>query len=308
MKALRILLLVLLASLGPRLCAALPATHPGDILLPTLDGRVVLFHPENGSWENYASLGPYVHPTDIAREASGDFLISDDYAGAILRMNGNTGALSVVSEGDHLVVPAGLAVGPDGAIYESDYASWILRIDPTTGDQILLAEHGYVFNPVGVRLGPDGNLYVVDEPLGMFLFRVDPLTGAQSLVTERGFFWDMEELEFLQDGSILVSNWGPVSTSLIRVDATSGAQTEMVSGIKKFVPGLARDAAGGVYMAAVAEPYSPGPGTLLRYDGAGSVATIAEFPFGFQSLYVFPGDGPVRTSSSTWGHIKDLYR
>ena len=80
MRAFQILLLALLASLGARECAALPETHPGDILLPTLDGRVVLFHPEKGAWEDYASLGNYMFPTDIAREASGDFLICDDYA------------------------------------------------------------------------------------------------------------------------------------------------------------------------------------------------------------------------------------
>jgi len=308
MRGFQILLLALLASLGARECATLPETHPGDILLPTLDGRVVLFHPEKGAWEDYASLGNYMFPTDIAREASGDFLICDEYASTILRLNGSTGTLSVVSQGNLVVAPTGLAVGPDGAIYESDAAYWILRIDPATGDQTLLAEHGYVFDPVGVRLGPDGNLYVVDEPLGEALFRVDPLTGAQSLVTRRGFFWDMEELEFLQDGSILVSNWGPVSTSLIHVDPSDGAQTEVASGINKFVPGLARDPDGGVYLAAAPDPYSTTLGTLLRYDGAGSVVTIADFPFGFRSLYVFPGNGPVRTTSDTWGHLKGLYR
>src|SRR6185369_4532855 len=118
MKALRILLLVLLATLGARICAALPLTHPGDILLPTLDGRVVLFHPESGTWEDYASLGTYSFPTDIAREASGDFLICDQSTSAIVRLNGSTGTLSMVSQGNLIAAPTGLAVGTDGAIYE----------------------------------------------------------------------------------------------------------------------------------------------------------------------------------------------
>src|SRR6476469_2758943 len=96
MKLIGVLALLILAMAWAQACAAVPVTHPGDILLPTFDGRVVLFHPETGTSEDFASLGTYRHPTAIVREATGDFLICDDYSSAILRLNGTTGALSVV--------------------------------------------------------------------------------------------------------------------------------------------------------------------------------------------------------------------
>ncbi|HEV8480775.1 MAG TPA: hypothetical protein VGR66_08260, partial [Candidatus Eisenbacteria bacterium] len=100
MRFLRALVFALLATLSADVCFAVPTIHPGDFVLLTRGGRVVLFHPESASWEDFANLSPYHVTTGIVRESTGDFLICDEYAAAILRLHEDTAAVTLVSQGN----------------------------------------------------------------------------------------------------------------------------------------------------------------------------------------------------------------
>src|SRR5262245_20206888 len=200
-------LVVAILLLGASVAGAMPVSHPGDFLVPLYnDGRLILYHPESGTQEAFAQLGPaFTHPTAIVREASGDFLVSD-FNRAILRVSASTGAVSVVSQGGSLIQVYDIIVGPDGLIYEADGAGWILRIDPLTGAQTTITSHGRFFRCSGVAYGTDGNLYVADVTYSSTgLVRVDPVTGAQVTFTNHGFLVSPADLVFQPDGYLLVS-------------------------------------------------------------------------------------------------------
>ena len=310
MRCLRVFALALIATVCAQVCFAVPTVHPGDLVLLTRDGHVVLFHPETASWEDFANLSPYHVTTSIVRESSGDFLICDELAAAILRLHAATGAVTVVTQGNELSAPTGVEVGPGGFIYALEMGlAKMVRVDPVTGNQLLISQYHYLSGiPWALRMGPDGNLYVVDEPFGFcLLFRVNIATGQQTLVSEGGTFFNLENLVFALDGSILVLNWTGSSSSLIRVDPGNGSQTEPVSGIPWFMSGMARDENGHVFLGAG----GPGAGTsgaLLEHDGGSSVSTLATLPFSVQALVVVPGAGPVPARQGTWGLVKGLYR
>src|SRR5262249_8029795 len=105
---------------SPRICDAVPATHPGDVLLLTRNGHVYLFHPESGSYENFANLSPFHVTTGMVREASGDFLICDESAGAVARLHAGTGSVTIVTLGNELAAPVDLDLSSDGFIYAVD--------------------------------------------------------------------------------------------------------------------------------------------------------------------------------------------
>jgi hypothetical protein len=309
MKILKIVLLSVLFLIGARVCAAVPQTHPGDVLLPTFDGRVVLFHPETGTWEDFAALPAHCQPYGFVREPSGDFLIGDRSSRAILRLSFATGAVSVAFQGDNIFFPRDLTLAPDGAIYDLDSPP-ILRIDPGTGVQTIVTDQTWIQAGAGIRLGPDGNLYVAVFPFPGGVFRINVATGSNTCVSCQGLISPFQ-IEFLDSSSLLVSNWVGNSTDLIRMNPGTGALTTLVTGISDLIPGLARDSEGGVYMTGT--PWSDQfglqtkLGDLLHFDGA-SVTKMASFPFPLNSLYVFPGSSPVPTKSSTWGGLKGRYR
>jgi len=279
--------------------------HPGDLVLLSPVGHAYLFHPENGSYEDFANLSPFHVTTGMVREASGDFLICDESAGAIIRLHAGSGAVSIVTLGNELAAPVDLDVSSDGFIFAVDAGlAKLVRIDPTSGDQVLLAQHGYLEGiPISVQVGPDGDLYVVNEPFGLeFVYRIKRSTGNQTEITVDGFLFNPEQLTFGEDGSILISNWTGISTDLVRVDPATGAQTELVAeAAGSRAPGLALDGQGGAYL-------GDESGELLRWSGAGTVTTVATFPFAIQAICVIPGNGPVRAQGSTWGGVKALYR
>jgi len=118
------------------------------------------------------------------------------------------------------------------------------------------------------------------------------------------------QLEFQQDGSLLVFNYDLGVTALLRVDPVSGATTKLVAAPDNLnMRGIARDADGGDYLTATPDfmIINPTTGKLFHFDGT-TLAPLAEFPFGVRGIYVFPGAGPVPTRNRTWGEIKGLYR
>jgi hypothetical protein len=307
MKSLRILLPAILLSFGTQASGALPTTHPGDILLPTFDGRVVLYHPENGTWEDYASLGAYHQPTGIVREPSGNFLISD-YPGTILRLDATTGAVSVVAPAGGIATyrAEDLTLGADGAIYVAE-ANDIGRVDPVTGAATIVSASPFWAGICGIKAGANGLLFFVSESLAKIDWE-NPVTKQWAHLAQYPAVLNPMQLEFQQDGSLLVFDNESGPTALLRVDPVSGASTKLADGPYDFwMRGIARDANAGDYLAGAPGGFLPTTGTLFHFDGT-TLTPLADFPFGLRGIYVFPGTGPVPTQNRTWGGIKGLYR
>jgi hypothetical protein len=290
-------------------CSSAPLTHPDDILFPTHDGRLVLFHPETRTTQDFANLGPaYGSLTGIVRESSGDFVLCNEYPAAILRLNPATGVAAVVSQGGFMVRAKDIAIGLDGYIYEADWASRLVRVEPRTGEQTLIAEQQLVFSLSSVAVAPDGDVYATSMPMSQIV-RVDVRSGDQYLVSEGGELMNPASLAFRPDGSLIVANWVDVSSQLLQIDVQTGAQTVLVSGIPVFPWALAFNSSGHAIIAGQASPSFP-LGRIFDVDLAtGAVSTLVETPAeSFGCVYVFPGAPPVPTVPTTWGRIKAGWR
>jgi sugar lactone lactonase YvrE len=126
----------------------------------------------NGAQGNF-----FRHPYDIAVAADGSLLVADmgAYAtpsertpdGRIIRVDPVSGQQSVVSSGNLLVDPAGLALGPDGLIYVVENVGTIgqpgvVSVNPATGAQTLVTQGGQLCYPFGIAVHPNGSVLVTN--------------------------------------------------------------------------------------------------------------------------------------------------
>jgi len=87
--------------------------------------------------------------------------------GAVIDVNPETRAVTVISQGENLENPACVAVGPDGALYVGDESSnsatgtsgSVVRIDPS-GSQTVFANGGLFRGPFDLAFSGDGWMYV----------------------------------------------------------------------------------------------------------------------------------------------------
>ncbi len=116
-------------------------------------------------------------PRGIGKETDGDILVTLQTAPPrLVRIDADTGALTVVAEGGLLIAPTGLDVAPDGAILVADQNA---RANPTT------------------------NLQSVGG-----LVRIDPGTGAQTLVAADPLYYFPQDLAFVGRDSVWIANRG----------------------------------------------------------------------------------------------------
>jgi hypothetical protein len=73
---------------------------------------------------------------------------------SLLRFDALTGAVTVVSEGQMLREPIGLALEPSGAIVVACARSGIVRVHPVTGAQAMVSSGGSLAFPVGIAIVP----------------------------------------------------------------------------------------------------------------------------------------------------------
>ena len=196
------------------------------------------------------------HPYDIAVAADGSLLVADmgAYAtstdhtpdGRIIRVDPVSGHQSVVTQGEHLVDPAGLALAPDGVIYVVENVGTsgspgVVAVNPTTGAQTVVTQGGQLCYPFGVAVGADGALLVTSY--GDFsdgttivncqhdfgaLIRIDPATKAQSILSRNAPEWgnlfrNPLGITVEPGGRILIVNQNG-GTALIAVDPGTGVQ------------------------------------------------------------------------------------
>ncbi|MEA2366713.1 MAG: gluconolactonase, partial [Thermoleophilaceae bacterium] len=117
------------------------------------------------------------HPYDIAVAADGNLLVADmgAYAtptdrsadGRIVRVDPVTGHQSLLTQGNLLVDPAGIALAPDGLIYVVENVGTlgtpsVVSVNPVTGAQTLVTQGGQLCYPFGIAVHPDGSLLVTN--------------------------------------------------------------------------------------------------------------------------------------------------
>jgi len=196
------------------------------------------------------------HPYDIAVAADGSLLVADmgAYAtgtdrapdGRIIRVDPVSGRQSLVTQGERLVDPAGLALGPGGLIYVienvgSSGSPGVIAVSPTTGAQTVVAQGGQLCYPFGIAAGADGSLLVTSygdfsdgtttvncaQDFGA-LIRIDLATKAQSILSRNAPEWGnlfRNPVGITVDpaGRILIVNQNG-GTALVAVDPASGVQ------------------------------------------------------------------------------------
>jgi sugar lactone lactonase YvrE len=262
---------VLLAALALLLLPGSALAAPGDpwvayvansvVTKQSAPSAVVLrANPASGALTEISRNGAqgnlFRHPYDIAVAPDGSLLVADmgTYAtpgartpdGRIIRVDPVTGMQSLVTSGNLLVDPAGLAVAPDGLIYVVENVGLlgepgVVSVNPANGAQTLVTQGGQLCYPFGIAVHPSGSLLVTDY--GDFsdgttvinctydfgaLVKVDPDTKAQTVVSRNAADWgnllrNPLGVTVEPTGRILLVNQNG-STALVSVDAATGVQ------------------------------------------------------------------------------------
>ena len=198
----------------------------------------------------------FKHPYDIAVAPDGSLLVADmgAYAtstdrtpdGRIIRVDPVTGQQSLVTSGNLLVDPAGLAVAPDGLIYVVENVGTmgqpgVVSVNPATGAQALVTQGGHLCYPFGIAVHPTGVLVTdygdFDDGAGTVvncthdfgaLVRVNSSTGAQTIVSRNAAQWgnlfrNPLGVTVEPGGRILIVNQNG-GTALVAVDPATGVQ------------------------------------------------------------------------------------
>lgn len=134
-------------------------------------------------------------PTGIVLGKDGHLYVSELGARAVIRVELQTGAETVVSQGGHFVSPSGIARSADGHLLVVDHgADMVIHVDPGTGHQQVLSSGGHLQAPVDIAAEVDGKTLVVDM-VGDKLIRVDPKTGAQTVLAQGGLLAGIRSVE-----------------------------------------------------------------------------------------------------------------
>lgn len=216
----------------------------GDILVvdrgvfPTTsigDGRIIRVNPVTGAQTIVSSGGLLHDPTNIAIDANGDLILSDQtvggFYGGVVRVEPTTGVQSTIYAGPPFIDPMNLAIEANGDIGVVDPTTdRLYRVDPDSAavTTITLFPGGQTQTaPSGVALDSNGDFLVTDF-VPKSIFRVDPVTGARTTVSSGGLFNTPQGITVDTDGTILVADVS--GKAIFRVDPVTGAQTTVSSG------------------------------------------------------------------------------
>ncbi len=246
-----------------------------------------------------------------AAAAVQDLAVLDSGRLSVLRVDEQTGAQAVVSNGGLLVAPTAIAALASGDVVVTDRGvdggpGSIIHIETSTGQQSVLASAGLLKDPTGVALAPDGALLVADEAAANSgaLIRVDVATGGQSTVASGGLLVDPAAVAVGPDGAAYLVDPKAFDKAggIIRVDLATGAQMQLTSG------GNFRRPRAGLFVGdrlLVADKHTPQPkGVLIAVgsDGAQSLFTAGNLLDDPSGLLALGGDVLVADASAYGGN------
>jgi sugar lactone lactonase YvrE len=131
-------------------------------------------------------------------------------------------------------LPESMTSDPNGNLYASNFSGAIQKINPKTGTfstvATLVLPAGAVLT--GIKVGPDGLIYVCSasfgsDPSGAFLWRVSPTTGAYEKFATLDAHGFPNDLVFLDDGSIILTD--PALAQLWKIDTAGNASVFLAS-------------------------------------------------------------------------------
>ncbi len=206
---------------------------------------------------------------------------ADSVNAVVIRVDPVTGAQSIVSSGNNLVNPQGIAVDASGQIFVADPnlgsilpaftgPGGVLRIDPVTGAQTVVSTGGSFNGPTGIAIEADGSLVttqVNSVSNSTVVIRVDPLTGTQTPVFQPAGGFNGFDIAVGADGSLVVANWS--TPAVFRINPVTGVQTTITTGGSLFQPkNLAIEADGDILVATGIL------GAVTRIDPVSGVQTV----------------------------------
>lgn len=213
---------------SPTILASDVALPEGPLLLPDGSWLLVELDPRRGTVTRIGPggsrepLGWTGRPNGLARTRDGVVWVAESLNPGIYRLEPGGEPTSVLSEveGEPLLWPNDICVGPDGALYATDSGllvddlltdveanevreDWegipvdgrVLRYDPASGEAAFL-DRGYRFAN-GIAFGPDGRLYVTESYTGN-IYRYGFEAGQE--VGERELWANVLDPEFTEPG------------------------------------------------------------------------------------------------------------
>jgi FtsP/CotA-like multicopper oxidase with cupredoxin domain/sugar lactone lactonase YvrE len=134
-------------------------------------------------------------PMGVVIGKDGHYYVAELGARAVIRVDKNTGAETVVSQGGHFISPSGIALSGDGHLLVVDHGSdKVIHVDPATGHQHVISSGGHLQAPVDIAVDANGKTLVVDL-VGDKLIRIEPATGAQTVIAQGGLLAGVRSVE-----------------------------------------------------------------------------------------------------------------
>ena len=180
----------------------------------------------------------------------GDIIATHYRTAEVFLVDPATGNLSIITSGDLLVEPSGVAIDLKGNILIADTQIGIILIDPETGQQTLLCS---LIGAFGIAVDENGYIYVstlVGSPPNSTasIIRIDPATGLPQLISENGNLLIPREIDIDDHGKIVVADQGIGyldDGAILRIDPATGLQEVISSGgFIRTIRGLEIDGSG----------------------------------------------------------------
>ena len=147
--------------------------------------------------------------------------------GAVIKINPQTGDQELISEGENLIPPIGIAIHPDGGIIVIDRdLPGIVRVEPVPPHaQTVLSRGGLLPDPIGLAVNQStGEIIVAVPTLGV----VGVSLLGQRLISAITGISQFFGVAIEPSGSIVVADL--VGRAVLRINPTTGAQTIVSSG------------------------------------------------------------------------------
>jgi streptogramin lyase len=167
------------------------AAHNGG-LVSTPDGRLFVagpgggasvreINPRTGEMFLVVQDDPLVDaPLDAVLEPGGTLAVLNDHS-SLTRVDPDTGATSLITNGTLFIDPEKLAIDAAGTLYVGDWIQdYLIAVNPVTGNESAVPGTTDAFHFVSdLDVEASGDLIVVQEA-GEFMVRVDPQSGVKT--------------------------------------------------------------------------------------------------------------------------------
>ena len=205
--------------------------------------------PISGALTVFSSGGLLTAAEALAYDPADNALVVSNYdnninSGNLIRIDLATGNQTLVTSGQLLKDPDGIAVAPNGTYLVSNFdytteSNQIVQVNPGTSAQTPLG--GSIAGQVNdIAVSSTGQIYVSDlvsgSPFVSAILGVDPVSGSTTVISSGGNLAFAGGLTVLSDGSIVTAvqvppaGDGPSPSQLVKVDPKTGSQTVISSG------------------------------------------------------------------------------